>query len=179
MKWLSWRGQFIEFSLSWEIAGLSFESAKTMLSTPPSGFECVDAFGSDRGDGRFAKWVHSVPSDWPGIYTSLTFTQAKDDSCLHVCINATPHDKARYPEGLEVLATLLELPHKSVQNISLVFNGDGYSAEVIQPLTDDYLNLLLSDVGVDMDKAIDAPWQHVYLQLGLENHSNLLLIRRL
>ncbi|MEM9486663.1 MAG: hypothetical protein AAGA83_23565 [Cyanobacteria bacterium P01_F01_bin.116] len=179
MKWLSWRGQFIEFSLSWEILGLSFEMVKASLSNLSPGFECVDAFGSDMGDGRFAKWIHSVPSDWPGIYTALTFTQAKDDSFLRVCIDATPHEKSDYSKGLKILATLLELPHKSVQKISLVFNGDGYSAEVIQPLTEDYLNLLLGDIGVEMDEAIDAPWPHVYLQLGLESHSNLLFIRRL
>ncbi len=176
MKWLSWRGQFIEFSLSWEILGLSSDSMTTYLSTPPSGFECIYGFGSEMGDVR---WHHSIPTGWPGTYTSLSFTQAKDNSSLRVCIDATPDDKAGYSNGLRFLAKLLTLPHQGIQNISLVFNGDGYSAEVIQPLTEECLRLLLSDVDVEMDDAIDAPWQHVYLPLGLENRPDSLFVRRL
>lgn len=177
MRWISLYGQFIEFSLSWDILGASLNAVKTACKTPPLGFEPFCSFDTDVEHGRYGEWRHHITADWPGDYARLWCRQVQDDALLRVNISATPWNNA-YPQGLEFLAKLLTLPHTEVKNISFGLNGDGYSA-VAGELTEEHLHLLLSDVGVEIDQAFEAPWEHVVLDLAIATHPDRLFLQRL
>lgn len=177
MRWLSLYGQFIEFSLSWDILGASPHAVKTVCETPPLGFEPICSFDINVEHGCYGEWRHHIAADWPGDYARLWCRQAQDGSLLHVNISATPWNNG-YPQGLDFLAKLLALPHAEIKNISFGLNGDGYSA-FVEELTQEHLHLLLTDIGVEMDQAIEAPWEHVVLDLAIATHSDRLFLQRL
>lgn len=177
MKWHSFRAGLIEFSLAWDILGLSSRSVEAFCRTPPLGFEPIHRFDDVLGDRRYAQWEHHALASWPGDYVTLRCRQITGKSSFHVHMTATPNNQV-YPHGLDYLAQLLQLPHTGINNISLCFNGDGYSA-MTRGVAEDHLHQLLNHGAVEMDAAMDQPWEHVVLELAMENQAERLFLRRL